>query len=73
VSAPAPAPKPVVDPVEIERALQQSGLVLIQTDRSRVTPVQAEPEQQSSPRPKRERRPPPAAEPLMQVETGPKA
>jgi hypothetical protein len=73
VSAPAAAPKPVVDPEAIERALQQSGLVLIQTDRSRVAPVAAEPEVQATPRPKRERRPPPPAEPLMQVETGPKA
>jgi hypothetical protein len=52
--------------------LQDSGLVLIQTDRSRAVPVAAEPEAPAAPRQKRERRPPPAAEPLMQVETGPK-
>ena len=66
------APKPAPAPVDLERVLQDSGLVLIQTDRSRAVPVAAEAEAPAAPRQKRERRPPPAAEPLMQVETGPK-
>ena len=66
----SPAPREP-DPAEIERALKESGLELIQT-RSGATVAQAmEPEQKFVPA-KRERRPPPADldEPLVQVETG---
>jgi len=72
-----PAPAAVVpaprepDPAEIERALKESGLELVQT-RSGATLAQAlEPEQEFVPA-KRERRPPPPDldEPLVQVETG---
>jgi len=68
--APAVSPAPrEPDPVEIERALRDSGLELVQT-RSGAT-VASEPEQKFVPA-KRERRPPPADldEPLVQVETG---
>lgn len=65
-----PAPREP-DPAEIERALKESGLELVQT-RSGATLAQAiEPEQEFVPA-KRERRPPPPDldEPLVQVETG---
>jgi len=64
----SPAPREP-DPAEIERALKESGLELVQT-RSGAT-VASEPEQKFVPA-KRERRPPPADldEPLVQVETG---
>jgi hypothetical protein len=62
-----PAPREP-DPAEIERALKESGLELVQT-RSGATV--AESEQKFVPA-KRERRPAPADldEPLVQVETG---
>jgi len=66
----SPAPREP-DPAEIERALKESGLELVQT-RSGITVASAtEPEQKFVPA-KRERRPPPADldEPLVQVETG---
>jgi len=66
----SPAPRDP-DPAEIERALRESGLELVQT-RSGATVAQTmEPEQKFVPA-KRERRPPPADldEPLVQVETG---
>jgi hypothetical protein len=68
VPAFSPAPREP-DPAEIERALRESGLELVQT-RSGTT-VASEPEQKFVPA-KRERRPPPADldEPLVQVETG---
>jgi len=69
-AAVSPAPREP-DPAEIERALKESGLELVQT-RSGATIAQAmEPEQKFVPA-KRERRPPPADldEPLVQVETG---
>jgi ribonuclease E len=76
-ASPAPMASPVSpaprepDPAEIERALKESGLELIQT-RSGATHVSAmEPEPKFVPA-KRERRPPPPDldEPLVQVETG---
>jgi len=69
-AAVSPAPREP-DPAEIERALKESGLELVQT-RSGATVAQAmEPEQNFVPA-KRERRPPPPDldEPLVQVETG---
>jgi hypothetical protein len=63
-----PAPAPAQDPVEIERALERSGLQLVQTKPG----VQAEPPVESEFVPaRRERRPPPAEldQPLVQVET----
>jgi ribonuclease E len=66
----SPAPREP-DPAEIERALKESGLELVQT-RSGATAAQTmEPEQAFVPA-KRERRPPPPDldEPLVQVETG---
>jgi len=65
----APPPPPVPDPAEIDRALRESGLEMVQT----------RPGSQAAPSPepafvpaKRERRAPPPdlAEPLVQVETG---
>ena len=56
------------DPAEIERALRESGLEMVQTRAAR--PVDASPEAEFVPA-KRERRPPPPDinEPLVQVET----
>ncbi len=69
----APAVSPAArapDPAEIERALRESGLELIQT-RSGTTDASVEQETKFVPA-KRERRPPPPDldEPLVQVETG---
>jgi hypothetical protein len=61
-------PAPLQDPAEIERALEASGLQLVQTKPG----VQAETPADSEFVPaKRERRPPPAElnQPLVQVET----
>ena len=58
--------------VEPKAELEQSGLVMIETDPSKARTVQAEPEpSQSLGRPRRERRPQQvAAEPeLVQIET----
>ncbi len=74
----APAPVAAVspvrrdpDPAEIERALKESGLELVQTRSDATVASTMEPEQKFVPA-KRERRPPPADldEPLVQVETG---
>jgi len=75
-SRPTP-PTPMVaaprepDPAEIERALKESGLELVQTRSGATIGSAMEPEQKFVPA-KRERRPPPADldEPLVQVETG---
>jgi ribonuclease E len=75
---PAPAPAPArheppaprePDPAEIERALKESGLEMVQTRAS--GPIELPPEAEFVPA-KRERRPPPPDinEPLVQVETG---
>ena len=65
-----PAPREP-DPAEIERALKESGLELVQTRSGATVASAMEPEQKFVPA-KRERRPPPADldEPLVQVETG---
>jgi ribonuclease E len=57
------------DPAEIQRALQESGLELVQTRPGNTVEPPSEPEFVPA---KRERRPPPAdlAQPLEQVETG---
>jgi ribonuclease E len=63
----APAPRQP-DPAEIERALRDSGLEMVQTRAGR--PAEPSPEAEFVPA-KRERRPPPPDlnEPLVQVET----
>ncbi len=63
----APPPPPAVD---LDAALRESGLVMIQTKADRVAPA-PEPEEALAPRPRRERRPPPADldAPMVQVET----
>ncbi len=60
-----------LDPAEIERALKESGLELVQTRSGATIGSAMEPEQKFLPA-KRERRPPPPDldEPLVQVETG---
>jgi ribonuclease E len=81
VEAPAPfaaapvviaplAPPPPAPPADLDAALRESGLVMIQTKADRVVP-QVEADEPPGPRPRRERRPPPADlnAPLMQVET----
>jgi ribonuclease E len=69
-AAVSPAPREP-DPAEIERALKESGLELVQTRSGATVASAPEPEQKFVPA-KRERRPPPADldEPLVQVETG---
>jgi ribonuclease E len=67
--APAEAlPPREPDPAEIERALRESGLEMVQTRAAR--PAESSPEPEFVPA-KRERRPPPPdiSEPLVQVET----
>jgi hypothetical protein len=66
----SPAPREP-DPAEIERALKESGLELVQTRSGATVASALEPEQKFVPA-KRERRPPPSGldEPLVQVETG---
>lgn len=73
---PAPAAAPTVrqsaepptpaEPVAIERVLQDSGLVLVQTRSDVKAEVPSEPEFRPA---KRERRPPPQETPMVQVET----
>ena len=66
----APPPPPAVaDPAEIDRALRESGLEMIQTRSGGQAAPSLEPEFVPA---KRERRAPPPdlAEPLVQVETG---
>ena len=75
---PAPAPTPVdseptpppAPSVNVEKALQESGLVMIQTDPSKVKPAEpvAEP-RFVPPRPRPRRVPPPDTGPLQIVET----
>jgi ribonuclease E len=67
--APPPPPPPVADPAEIERALRESGLEMIQTrPGSQAAPL---PEPEFVPAKRQRRAPPPdLAEPLVQVETG---
>jgi ribonuclease E len=70
VAAAPPPPPPALPPVDLDAALRDSGLVMIQTKSDRVAQP-AEAEEPSAPRQRRERRPPPAdlSTPLMQVET----
>ena len=65
----APPPPPVSDPAEIDRALRESGLEMIQTRSGSQAAPSPEPAFVPA---KRERRAPPPdlAEPLVQVETG---
>lgn len=67
---PAAPPPPPPAPLDLDAALRDSGLVMIQTKADRVSQP-AETEEPSAPRPRRERRPAPADlnAPLMQVET----
>ncbi len=65
--APAPAPGPVVD---VEAALQESGLVLVSTDPSKVKLAEPAPAPEfEPPRPRSRRAPPPDTGPLQIVET----
>jgi len=66
----SPAPREP-DPAEIERALKESGLELVQTRSGATVESAMEPEPKFVPA-KRDRRPPPPDldEPLVQVETG---
>ncbi len=66
-SAPPAPPKPLVD---LEQALKESGLQMVETRSD--TRVETAPEEQSFVPAKRERRaaPPSISEPLVQVETG---
>ncbi|QWT45677.1 Rne/Rng family ribonuclease [Azospira inquinata] len=71
-----PAPAPLVAPVtvDLDQALASSGLVLVETSPTKVLAAVPAPVEEA-PKPRR-RRPAPVAvsnEPLVQVETGPKA
>jgi ribonuclease E len=76
VPAPARAPEarvsalPPPSPLDVDRALRDSGLVMIETAREKVQPG-APVEEAQPPRARRERRPPPPDldVPLQQVET----
>ena len=66
-SAPIPAPAPAID---LAKALQESGLVMIQTDPNKAKPAEPVAESEfvpSQPRPRRA--PPPDTGPLQIVET----
>jgi hypothetical protein len=64
---PIAIPAPIID---VEKALEESGLVLIQTDPGKVKPVEPVAEPQFVPAAPRPRRPPPAdTGPLQIVET----
>ncbi len=72
---PPPPPAPSAPPADLDTALRESGLVMIQTKADRLAPqVEVEPAAPAQ-RPRRERRPPPADlnAPLMQVETARKS
>ncbi len=67
----APAPPAQTPPqMDLDRALRESGLVMIETSREKV-PIAPMPEETAIPRARRERRPPPPdlETPLQQVET----
>jgi hypothetical protein len=74
---PAPEPAPVLleaaappaPAVDAEQALQERGLVMIQTDPSKVKPIEPVAEVQLTPRPRPRRAPPPDTGPLQIVET----
>jgi len=67
VRTPAPHAAP---PPDLDAMLRESGLVMIETDRTKA-PAGEQVEETGLPRPRRERRPPPADlnQPLVQVET----
>jgi ribonuclease E len=69
VAVRVPVPPPP-SPVDIDRALRETGLVMIETSRDKVQPA-VPVEEAQAPRARRERRPPPADldTPLQQVET----
>jgi hypothetical protein len=66
-----PAAHPPAPKADLDVALRDSGLVLIETKAERVQAVATDVEEQPVTRHRRERRPPPAdlSAPLMQVET----
>jgi len=66
--APVAAPAVVAD---VAQALQESGLVLVETSREKVSGWQAEPAPASEQRPRRRRpvAPPPVDEPMVMIET----
>jgi len=69
-SEPTPPPAPPLAVIDVEKALEQSGLVMVQTDPSKAKPAEPEPEPQVVPRVPRPRRPPPPdTGPLQIVET----
>ena len=69
-AAPASKEAPRVSQPDIDMALRASGLVMIETDREKVSIATTE-DEPAAPRVRRERRPPPPDldQPLMQVET----
>lgn len=69
-AAPPPPPRPAASPapVKVQEVLQQSGLVMIETDASKARAAIPEQEPVQLGRPRRER-PRPVEEPLQQVET----
>jgi ribonuclease E len=65
------APRPEMPPQDLEAVVRSSGLVMIETKGDKVAPATTYEESAPQPRPRRERRPPPAGidAPLVQVET----
>jgi ribonuclease E len=79
IATPAPAervrdarpPAPPPPRVDVDSALRESGLVMIETSRDKAQATAPTVEEVQAPRPRRERRPPPPDldTPLQQVET----
>ena len=68
--ATAPVAPPAPAPIDVDKALQESGLVLVQTDPSKVKLAEPPAEPQFVPaRPRPRRTPPPDSGPLQIVET----
>lgn len=66
-AAPAPAPAPApIDPLAL---LESTGLKMVETDRSKIVPIQPEEPSVQLGRPRRERPRVAVEEPLQQVET----
>lgn len=67
---PAPVRAQPAPAIAAEKALQESGLVMIQTDPRKVKPAEAVAEpQEQAPQPRPRRAPPPDTGPLQIVET----
>jgi hypothetical protein len=64
-----PAPQPAPEPVDLKEDLSKAGLVMIETDRDKVSAAVPEPEPVHVGRPPREKPQARAEEELVQIET----